>query len=72
MVYKFFDKKTLVCAIKSEITFSQLLAKEVHKPIIRNFEKWKKMYSSSKNNIFGDDLRDMQLLSKKKIMILNY
>ena len=39
------------------------LADELHKPIIRNFKK-RKVYSSFRENIWGTDLADMQLLSK--------
>ena len=39
------------------------LADELHKPIIRKFNK-RKVYSSFKDNIWGVDLADMQLLSK--------
>ena len=39
------------------------LADELHKPIIREFQK-RKVYSSFKDNICGADLADMQLLSK--------
>ena len=37
------------------------LVNELHKPIIRNF---KKLYSGFKDNIWGVDLTDMQLMSK--------
>ena len=39
------------------------LADELHKPIIIKFKK-RKVYSSFKDNIWGVDLADMQLLSK--------
>ena len=39
------------------------LAKELHKPIMRNFKK-RTVYSGFKDNIWGVDLADMQLLSK--------
>ena len=39
------------------------LAEELHKPIIRRFEK-RKVYSSFIDNIRGFDLGDMQLLTK--------
>ena len=38
MVYKFFDNKTSGSGIKNENMSDQLLAKELHKPIIRNFK----------------------------------
>ena len=39
------------------------LAKELHKPIIRKFKKGK-VYSGFKDNIWGTDLADLQLISK--------
>ena len=39
------------------------LADELHKPIIKKFEK-RKVYFSFRDNIWGADLADMQLLSK--------
>ena len=66
MVYKFFDskvawpdKKTVGSGVNENIK----LAEELHKPIIRKFNK-RKVYSSFKDNIWGADLADMQLLSK--------
>ena len=58
MVYKSFDKKSSGCsvtradklAIKSEIMSNQQLAEELHKTIVRKFEK--KVQSSFKNNIW--------------------
>ena len=42
---------------------NEQLANELHKPIIRKLEK-RKVYSTFKDNIWGVDLADMQLLSK--------
>ena len=39
------------------------LANELHKPIIKKFNK-RKVYSLFKDNIWDADLADMQLLSK--------
>ena len=39
------------------------LPEGLHKPIIRKFEK-RRVYSIFKDNIWGVDLADMQLLSK--------
>ena len=39
------------------------LPKELHKPIIRKFEK-RKVHSSFRNNIWGADIADMKLLRK--------
>ena len=41
MVYNFLDKKTSSDAIKKEIIQNEELAKELHKSIIRKFEKRK-------------------------------
>ena len=41
---------------------NQQLTNELHKPIIRKF-KIRKVYSSFKDNIWGVDLADMQLIS---------
>ena len=43
---------------------SPILADELHKPIVRNFNK-RKVYSQFKDNIWGVDLADMQSLSRK-------
>ena len=62
MIYKFFDKKSQ----RSELANNNeniKLADELDKPIIRKFKK-RKVYSSFKDNIWGADLADMQLLSK--------
>ena len=63
MVYKFSDKKSKGAGIKNEIKENQQLANELHKPIIRKLKK-RKVYSSYKDNIWGVDLADMQLISK--------
>ena len=72
MVYKCIDKKSqgsghllssaLLITTNKENT---QLAKKLHKPIIKKFEK-RKVYSSFRDNIWGADLADMQLLSKFK------
>ena len=63
MVYKFFNQTSKGTGIKNEIKENQQLANELHKPIIRKFKK-RKVYSSFKDNIWGIDLADMQLISK--------
>ena len=69
MVYKFFDKKSqgsgrpLSSALQLANKENIQLADERHKPIIRKFKK-RKVYSSFRDNIWGVDLADMQLLSK--------
>ena len=77
MAYKFFDKKSGSLADKStkgsgitaltnkSVSQNQRLAEELHKPIIRKFKK-REVYSlkAFKDNIWGADLADMQLISK--------
>ena len=79
MVYKFFDEKTKGSGIKSDKRFpesskklnksvkilpeNKILAKELHKPIIKNFKR-RKVYSTFKDHIWGVDLADMSLISK--------
>ena len=71
MVYKFFDKKSALLAdksasgsgIKNTNISSKELAKELHKPIVRKFQK-RKVHSSLIDTIWGADLAVMQLISK--------
>ena len=56
MVYKFFDKKSTGRGIKKDS--SLILADELHKPVIKKFEK-RKVYSQFKDNIWGVDSADM-------------
>ena len=65
MVYKFFDKKSKGSGVVNiKLTpQNQELAEELHKLIIRKFEK-RKVQAAFKNNIWGADLADMQLLSR--------
>ena len=71
MVYKFFDKKSMGSGIARDTTkpsslerSSLILADELHKPVIKKFNK-RKVYSQFKDNIWGVDLADMQSLSRK-------
>ena len=66
MVYKFFDKKSTGSGITRNTakSSSSILADELHKPIIRKFNK-RKVYSQFKDNKWGVDLADMQSLSRK-------
>ena len=50
MVYKFFDKKSKGTGVNIPLKFNEQLAKELHKPIIRNFEKIT-VYSGFKDHI---------------------
>ena len=63
VVYKGFDKKNSGGTVKSEIIFNKELTEELHKPIIRKFEK-RKVHSPFIDNTWGADLADMQLISK--------
>ena len=60
IVFKSFHKKSKGTVIKLS---NQQLADEVNEPIIRKFKR-RKVYSSFKDNIWGVDLADMQLISK--------
>ena len=70
MVYKFFNKtfasladKSASGGIKIENMSNKELAIELHKPIIRKFEK-RKVHSSFMDTIWGVGLAHMQLISK--------
>ena len=68
MVYKFFDQKSMGSGFEklkntTKSSFS-ILADELHKPIIRKFNK-RKVYSQFRDNIWGVDLADMQSLGGK-------
>ena len=65
MVYKFFNERTKGSGInnKGNLLVNSQLAEELHKTIIKNFKR-RKVYSSFKDNIWGVDLADMQLISK--------
>ena len=67
MVYKFFNKISKGRGAKHVDTEfalqNQQLAEELHKPIIRKFEK-RKVHAAFKDNTCCADLADMQLLSK--------
>ena len=68
---KFFDKKSASHPDKSvsgsgvniPLKFNEQLAKELHKQLIRNLKK-RTVYSGFRDNIWGADLVDMQLISK--------
>ena len=62
MVYKCFDSKVSGSGAKL-IPENKQLANELHKQIIRQFEK-RRVYSTFKDNIWGVDFADMHLLSK--------
>ena len=54
MIYNSFDKKTSGSGIKSEKMSHQQLAEELHKAIIRKFNK-RKAHSSFVDYIWGDN-----------------
>ena len=71
MVYKFFDKKSMGSGIARDTRkssslerSSSILADELHKLVIKKFNK-RKVYSQFKDNIWGVDLADIQSLSRK-------
>ena len=63
MVHQYFDKKAAGGTVKNEATQNGKLAEELHKSVIRKLVK-RKVHSSFINNIWCDDLADMQLISK--------
>ena len=63
MVYKFFDKKSKGSGVNILLESNEQLAEELHKQIIRKFKKGT-VYSRYRDNIWGSDLADMQLISK--------
>ena len=65
MVYTFFDKKSKGSGVNITSLFNEQLAKELHKPIIRNFRK-RTGYSRFRANIWGADLAHMSLINKLK------
>ena len=77
MVYKFFDSKVAPLDKKTmsgkgntkhssleRTRKNKILAEELHKPVIKKFNK-RKVYSQFRDNIWGVDLADTQSLSKK-------
>ena len=71
MVYKFFDKKSMGSGTARPNSLerivkdgSSILADELHKPVIKKFNK-RKVYSQFKDNIWGVDLANTQSLSKR-------
>ena len=67
MVYIFFDKKSAGSGINMHANKSlfnnEKLDEELHKLIIKKFKR-RTVYSGFKDNIWGADLADMQLISK--------
>ena len=71
-MYKFFDKKSIGSGTARPSSLeriatgrsSSILADELHKPVIKRFNK-RKVYSQFKDNIWGVDIADKQSLSRK-------
>ena len=63
MVYKFFEKKSKGSGANIPLEFNEQLAKELNKPIIKNFKK-RTVYFGFRDNIWGANSADMQLISK--------
>ena len=63
MVCKLLDKKSTVSGVNIPLEYIEQLAEELRKLIIRKFKK-RKVYSGFKDNIWGVDLADMQLISE--------
>ena len=59
MVSNNFDKKT-----ESGVRVNEQLAKELHKPVTKNF-KGRKVYARFKDNIWAANLAKMESLSSK-------
>ena len=69
MVYKIFDKKSMGSGIATTgpsalARSSSILADELHKPVTKKFNK-RKVYSQFKDNIWGEDLAELQSLNRK-------
>ena len=58
LVYILFDKKSKESGVNIRLEFNEQLAKELHKPIIRNFNR-RTDFSGFKDNILGADSTDM-------------
>ena len=69
MVYKFLDKESSGSGVASEPNNQH--ANELHRQIMRKFKR-QKVYSSFRDNIWGVDLTDMELLSKYKKERIKY
>ena len=76
MVYKFFNSRDAprneTISGKGTKGVNKILAEEFYKPVNRKFNKTK-VYSQFKDNIWGVDLADTRLLSKKiKVLNISY
>ena len=73
MLYKCFDKKSADSGVNMHANNERSLdlAEELHKPIIRKLKK-RTVYSGFKDNIWGADLADKQLISKSNKASLDF
>ena len=62
LVYKLFDKNSKGSGVAIQLEFNEQLAKELHKLIIKNFNR-RVDFSGFKDNIWSADSADMQLIS---------
>ena len=69
MLYKSFNKKTSGRGIKNENISNKELVEELHKPIIRKFER-RKVHSPFIDKIWVADFADMQLISKLNLCLI--
>ena len=72
MVYKVFDKKIGYRAratSKMGANANEMLAQELHKPVIKNL-KTKKVYSNFKDNVWAADIAEKGSLSSKNRGVL--
>ena len=61
MIYTFFDKKT---GSYGRANLNEVLAQELHKPVIKEFER-RKVQARFKYNIWAADLAEMGSLSSE-------
>ena len=59
----FLIKKSSGSGVNNKIKQYQQLENELHQPIIKKFKR-RKVYSLFKDNVWGADLADMQLICK--------
>ena len=59
----FMVKRQTGSGLKTEVKHNEQLAQELQKLVVRNFKK-RTVYLRFKDNIWGADLADMQLISK--------
>ena len=63
MIYRFFDKKSAGSGVNIPLEFNEQVAEELHKAVIKKIKK-RKVSSGFRDNIWGADLADIQLISK--------